>query len=203
MKHFQTEEWSDLARGVATSEAVAAMQQHLRAGCKSCQEMLEWCKTMAEVLKRETGYEPPEHAVRSAKALSALIEPRKRSLAALMFDSFRQPAMAGVRAASAPARQFVFESGDVVVDLKLDSIPGSDLIHILGQVMQKHDPYGIGYVPVALRKGTQQLAKTFANRFGEFQFEARIGAELNLVVVLPESRLVEVPLGTLEDRKGT
>ena len=201
MKHFQTEAWSDLARGVASEETAAAMREHLRSGCESCREMLEWCNTLAEFSRREATYEPPEQAVRSVKALSALIEPTRPALASLVLDTFLQPAMAGIRAASAPARQFVFESGDVIVDLKLDPIPGSDLIHILGQVMQKQDPYGVGYVPVALRKGTQQFAKTFANRFGEFHFEARRTAELNLVVILPESRIIEVPLGMIEEQQ--
>lgn len=198
MKHFQTEQWADLARGVASPEVAASMQEHL-AGCTSCQQTLDWCKTMVQLSTREAGYEPPEQAVRSVKALAALMaQQREQTVAALIFDSFRQPALAGVRAASAPARQFIFESGDVVVDIKLDPVTDSDQIHILGQVMRKHDPYGIGFVPIALRKGSQQFAKTFANRFGEFQFEARLSQDLNLVVVLPDARVIEVPLGLIE-----
>lgn len=196
MKHFQTEQWADMARGVA-GNSMAAMQEHL-SGCPACQETLEWCETMVGLSAREASYEPPEHALRSVKALCGLLRQRKQSLAALIFDSFREPALAGVRAASAAARQFIFESGDIVVDIKLDPIPETDMVHILGQVMRKHDPYGIGFLPVALRKGTQQFAKTFANRFGEFQLEARLSPDLNLLVVLPDAHVVEVPLGKIE-----
>jgi hypothetical protein len=203
MKHFQAEEWADLVRDVASAEAARAMQEHLHDGCQACQAIVDGFRAVVEVSAREANCEPPDHVVRSVKALLALARPQKRTLAALVFDSLRQPVLAGVRSAGAAARQIVFKSGDVVVDLKLDPIPGSNLVQILGQVMQKQDSCGVGCVPVALRKGAQQFAKTFANRFGEFQFEARISSDLNLVIVLPESRLVEVPLGTFEDAKAT
>jgi hypothetical protein len=187
---------------VAAADAARGMQEHLLAGCTPCQATLAGFRALVEVAALEAGHQPPEPVVRSVKALLALERPRRPSLAAMIFDSFRQPALAGVRSTSVPARQVVFKSGDVVVDMKIDPVPGSDLVHILGQVMQKQDAQAIGSVPVALRKGAQQFAKTFANRFGEFQFEARISADLNLVVVLPESRLIEVPLGTVEDSRA-
>lgn len=199
MKHFQASEWADLARGAAAAEAAQTMRAHLQQGCKSCQAMFDGLKAVVEVSQWEAPCEPPEGAVRSVKAMFSLVQPkREQAVAGLVFDNFSRAATAGVRSSGAPARQFVFESGGIVVDVKLDPLPGSNLVNILGQVMEKHDSYGIGCIPVALRHGAQQVAKTFSNRFGEFQFEARMSADLTLVFVLPESRLVEVPLGKAE-----
>ena len=194
MKHFQAAEWADFARGVATAEMSASMQAHLKTGCQSCQATLDWCKTLAVIAQREAAYEAPETTVRTAKAWFALSKPGKGTLAQLVFDTSLQPAVAGIRSASAAPRQVVYVAGDVVVDVKLESIDESGNLHIIGQLIQRDDPYGFGHVPVVLREADRQVAKTFTNRFGEFQFESGPHHDLALGIALPQAQIIEVPL---------
>ena len=102
--------------------------------------------------------------------------------------------MAGVRSASAAPRQVVFVAGDIVVDVKLEPVDESGKLHIIGQLIQSDDPYGFGHVPVVLREADKQVAKTFTNRFGEFQFESGPHLDLALGIALPQARIIEVPL---------
>jgi hypothetical protein len=194
MKHFQTAEWADFVRGVATAEISASMQAHLNAGCQSCQATLNWCKTLAVIAQREAAYEPPEAAIRIAQAWFALSRPDKGMLARVVFDTSLQPALAGVRSAHAGPRQVVYEAGDVVVDIKLEPIDELGNLHIIGQLIQRDDPYAFGHVPVVLREADKQVAKTFTNRFGEFQFESGPHLDLALGIALPQAQIIEVPL---------
>jgi hypothetical protein len=88
----------------------------------------------------------------------------------------------------------VYVAGDVVVDVKLEPIDESGNLHIIGQLIQRDDPYGFGHVPVVLREAERQVAKTFTNRFGEFQFESGPHLDLALGIALPQAQIIEVPL---------
>lgn len=178
---------------VGNPEWASAASRFLRAS-PLCRTTLE--KTAAEIPPRVGGDRPSEERVRPDNSPAEPMPTRRQgSVAALVFDSSRQPAAAGVRGAAPPARQFMFESGDIVVDVVADTSE-RDLVHLVGQVMRKQDPYL--NVPVTLHKGAEKCA-TFTNRFGEFQFETGNTADLNLVIALSGSRVIEIPLGVLED----
>jgi hypothetical protein len=183
-----------LAVCVGNSKWASVAARFLRA-TPICRVTVEGCKTMVEVSRRKAAYEPSKRIVRSAKDLVAFMQPlRNRASAALVFDSSCQPALSGVRGSGLAVRQLMFESGDIVVDIVADTKSRRGLIYLVGQVMRKQDPYL--NVPIALSKGAEQCA-TFTNRFGEFQFETENAATLNLTVVLPGSRLIEIPLDML------
>ena len=68
MKHFTIWEWVDFVSSTAESGLQAAMGTHL-AGCAKCQGMVATLTAVADVSRRESLYEPPDHAVRYAQAL--------------------------------------------------------------------------------------------------------------------------------------
>ena len=68
MKHFTIWEWVDFVGSTAESGLQAAMGTHL-SGCAKCRQLVETLTAVADVSRRESQYEPPDHAVRYAKAL--------------------------------------------------------------------------------------------------------------------------------------
>ena len=122
MSHFTLEDWVDFARVAAPTKKRTAMQQHLDQGCQKCSSTLKiWTKVL-ELASRESSYQPPESAVHWAKAL---FRPQQREnrlpvtgiIAQLLFDSFRQPLLAGVRGAGKSARRLLYHSGGYKVDV--------------------------------------------------------------------------------------
>src|SRR5207237_2121702 len=105
MDHFKVEQWADFARQVTAPDVSAKMQRHLDTGCRDCARSLAAMKKVAELVGREATYEPESGIVRIAKALFAAESQasanRVREILPLVFDSFAQPAMAGVRTAIA------------------------------------------------------------------------------------------------------
>ncbi len=81
------------------------MKEHLEQGCKSCSKIVSVWQRVRQTAEAKTNYRPPSDAVRIAKASFAgsnltVEQKRTDSLAELLFDSFLQPALEGVRSSS-------------------------------------------------------------------------------------------------------
>ena len=64
----------------------------------------------------------------------------KWSLASLLFDSFSQPLLAGVRSSAAIARQVVYEAEGLTVDLRFDRLVPSGKVSAVGQILDSRVP---------------------------------------------------------------
>jgi hypothetical protein len=118
MRHYTLEEWVDFARGVLAHERHGAMQRHLDAPCRPCQQGVGlWQRALARA-SGESGCPPPEEAVRQVKALFGLLgseqgRPGPLGLAERIFDSVLQPAPAGLCSAPATAGRWCTGPGTV------------------------------------------------------------------------------------------
>src|SRR5258707_2266907 len=125
MEHFSVEKWIDFANQAVASDEKERMEQHLKLGCKSCQEtVLLWQRVRASAAV-EGNYQPPESAVRIAKAAFAgvALASRKKggdSRIKVLFDSFLQPILARVRSAGTGTRQMLYRADPDQIDLQLE-----------------------------------------------------------------------------------
>jgi hypothetical protein len=186
MKHYSLQEWVDFARGVLPPELRGAMQRHLDAPCRQCQEVVGLWQTVLTRASGEVECPPPEEAVRQVKALFGLMGPsRGRSgplgLAERIFDSALHPALAGLRSASTTGRQMVYRSGDCLLDLCLQM--GARGISLVGQLLKTSNPAEAYSGARVVLWGAAVLAEATSNEFGEFLLEARARAAAWMLVV--------------------
>jgi hypothetical protein len=203
MKHFSDEVWADFVRGVAPTETAAGIKSHLAMGCADCSVTLDLWKRLHTAAADEAKYSAPEELVRRLKLefTSEHSSPvAKVAPAALVFDSFLRPLPAGVRSGASAARQLVYESEGLTVDLRVEKEPQSTKFSAIGQVMDKWTP------PSTLSSGTVILwtaqgfpvFETKPNEHGEFQIEFGAQDQLHLSVAMPGRNPMRITLPELE-----
>lgn len=197
-RHFTVEELADFARKTGPEDRLKAMKQHLEL-CGRCAEAANTLRRVSEAAHRLAAAEPPEAAVRVAKALYSAYKPEKTAslkslVAELLFDSSLVPLQAGVRSSGSTPRQLLFGSGGYRVDLRIEPQDDADRVSLLGQVLHASDPSrNLGAVSVILIEGRRVLAKSLTNHLGEFQLACDLTPRLELRVLLPDSP-VSIPL---------
>ncbi len=196
MKHFSLAEWADFARRVTNKEKEQIMQAHLDTGCKHCAKTVGIWNRVQEVAGREAAYEPPDAAVHNAKSMLALGARRQKASAVrVLFDSFQTPAFAGVRSIGANARQMLYGIGPYKIDLRMEPQMDSDKVEVVGQILNSADPISSGtQASVKLVRGRKILVESQTNALGEFHLECSLEGQLQLLVALPRSRDVKIPL---------
>ncbi len=207
-RHPGDGEWADLARGLCSPPDATRLLAHA-ARCESCRDALETVRAVTELGAREASWTPAAAVVRQAEAIFAP-RPRVResawpTLAALLtFDSWHEPALAGVRAQAAAERHVTYRAGDWEIDLRLEG-SGRQGLAVLGQVAHSKDStVPLDGVPVTLRAGRRALATTTLNAFGEFQIEcAAVGENLRVSIPVTSSGVrldIPVPPAVRGDR---
>ena len=210
VKHFEITEWLDFLHGFAGEAERAAMQRHLDTGCNQCGSTVGMLRKLIATATSDAQYQVPEHALHMARAIYALQRPEQvqvlpRVLARLVFDSFREPALAGVRSQERLARQAMYQAGDYCVDLRIEQQRGVPGVVLVGQIANSTNPeQKLADVPVILMGGDQVLSRTQSNRFGEFQMEYKPRHPLRLYVpVQLAGQEIEVQLQDLFDHGPT
>ena len=194
MKHFSEEAWADLVRDVAAPAMKTMMQQHINDGCSKCGTALQVWQTVLSMARSEDVFTPPDDVVRVSKSqFAATVSAAKHGLR-LLFDSNLQPITAGVRG-SVSARQFLYETDDYYIDLRLEPRRDSDSACVVGQVLNRTGSERAAQeVPVRLHAGTSPLAETVTNQFGEFQLEFEASHNLCLTIGPHEADEIILPL---------
>src|SRR5262249_4674571 len=144
--------------------------------CAQCAESKKQIEALDLRLREEPSFQPPAHAVRAwINLFPAASEPEKSSLrqiiASLVYDSFDQPMLAGMRSLGAAPRQFQFRADDVDVDVKIESTERNEWITLSGQVISGASKFPDN-VPVELQSQGGVRYQTRTNELGEFSFEA-------------------------------
>jgi hypothetical protein len=184
-KHFRSDEWVDFARGVMSESQSTAMQQHLHAGCADCASTLQTWKRIHEISRADFRYEPPESAVRTAKANFAFYPPRINSpapaIARLLFDSLSNALPVGIRSAAVSARQMLFHAGHYEIDLRIEPQHDCGELLLVGQLLNSNegDP-AANNVPVSLVARDKMLAKSVTNSQGEFILKSPVKGPVQL-----------------------
>jgi hypothetical protein len=203
MKHFSTQNWVDFARGAADSALVTTIQRHLGESCSECLQSAETWRRVMETTKKLAHLDPPEASLQAVKAGFGLrkvipFPSGKLDLAVLQFDSEREPLVAGVRSGHGSARQLLYKSGSVCIDMRMQPTPGSESIILIGQLLDSLNPgHGISGIPVSLLSKGDTVSRKETNNAGEFDFGLNLQRELQLVFGIGESRtiVVSVPDG--------
>ena len=135
------EEWCDYVRDAAEMGLKTVMDQHLRQGCEQCSAANEVWRLVAEIASREQQYDVGESTIRSVRAaffqrkqVSWLS--RSAQMAKLVFDSFMEPAPAGVRGGAEPARHLMHEADSFLVDVWMER-ERDDRMWVAGQVLHR------------------------------------------------------------------
>jgi CheY-like chemotaxis protein len=104
--------------------------------------------------------------------LRRALQPEVFRSAPLVFDSFRETSLAGVRSLQPTLRQLLYESDVLVADLSLEGQRDSQRITLTGQVLDtaKRKPPLSG-VPIVIQGQTGLMGIVETNKWGEFYFE--------------------------------
>jgi len=194
LKHFSDEAWTDLVRDLTDRATVATMKKHISSGCGKCETALQVWQTVLSMARSESAFIPPEDVVRVSKSQFAAAVSTAKQGPRLLFDSNLQPITAGLRG-SVSARQFLYETDDYYIDLRLEPRRDSDSACLVGQVLNRTvRDRAAQAVPVRLHSGSSRLAETVTNQFGEFQIEFEASANLSLSIGHQQADEIILPL---------
>jgi hypothetical protein len=206
MEHFSTQDWVDFVRGSANPATMREMKQHLDETCPECNKnALLWGGVMKQ-MRRSKRTEPPQSLLRSVKAglgLRKVVEfpSGKLDLAILQFDSERQPLAAGMRSSQSSARQLLYRSGSLCIDMRMQPTPGSESIVLIGQLLDSMRPgHGLAGVPVSLLSKEGIISSKQTTEAGEFDFGVEHPRDIQLVFRMGERRTIVVPVPEGSDK---
>lgn len=192
MNHFTIWDWADFSRGVADEAVRPAMQAHLSSGCARCERSVRLLRGVSATALGEAHFEPPDRAMRYARALFSLQKPEKTGLARLVgrliHDSALAPLPAGMRseAQADQTRHLLYEAGGYYLDVQVEQ-PEPGRVSLVGQIAARNNPdASTANLPVWLLDRTSLVASTISNRFGEFQLDSVPAKNLLLRVPLPD-----------------
>jgi hypothetical protein len=198
VKHFSDEAWSDFAKNVVGEKTKMDMQGHLDAGCKQCADTLHVWQGVVAIAAEEPLYTPPTDVVRIIKSQFAPAAASVNAGFRLSFDSNLQPVATGIRGSIA-ARQFLFETDDYFIDLRLEPRREADRASLVGQILNRANAAGSTQgVAVRLQDGQSAVAQTSTNQLGEFQFEFEGTNRLSLAISRGLESEIVLPLYGLE-----
>jgi hypothetical protein len=200
MKHYSEEQWVDFARNAVESSVKEKMQSHLDTGCAKCSQEVAMWQHLHQVAQRTSNDQPSEGSLRIVKSAFASQWPAKRrapraAIVELLFDSFRTPALAGVRSSAGRSRQLLYGTATYRIDVRMEPQIDSEKVVLIGQILNSVDPKErLADVPVSLWKGRKMLAVSTTNHQGEFQIECEMDSSFRLMITLPGQREVSLPL---------
>jgi hypothetical protein len=210
MTHFTTEEWIDFANELVAIRKRKEMDRHLEEGCSRCKKALSLWEKVRQTAKSAAKCEPPEHAVRIAKAgfIGAGLKQKPSRVAGLvevLFDSFRQPLVQGARSVGSGMRQMLYRAEPYQVDLHIEAKPGANKLVVIGQLLDLRNPDAPGCdVPVTISNLRGHVVQTITNEFGEFREEIKSSSDLELKLPGENQKAVIISLrdalGRLPDR---
>jgi hypothetical protein len=190
MRHFSLQEWLDYANRNVAPDKRTFMTHHLEAGCSHCTQVAAHWKLLKQFAAAEASLQVSEEVVELAKRSFRI--PRKaetrsifETIAELVFDSFQQPVLAGVRSSTPSTRSLLYAAGALLIDLNFDVADNTGHIMLQGQVMDSQvRGKGMEEIPVSLRSGRETVAQTRTNEFGEFELkcDARKGLQVSVAV---------------------
>jgi Putative zinc-finger len=194
MRHLSVENLMTYVDGQAVAADKQAFEQHLH-DCAECSELRQDLQNLVNRLREDSIYEPPSSVLQWGMDLfQPVMQPSssggriRKIIASLVFDTFEQPALAGLRRVGAPPRQLLFRAGDVDVDVKIESMEANDRITLVGQVLSTGAKF-FDNTPVKLESHGIVRYKTRTNLVGEFSFDEVPKDTYHLSVDLPEGQI--------------
>jgi len=196
MTHLKTENILGFIDGSSTISVRTEAENHLKV-CRECDDLRVELTDLMSRLQADSSYEPPAQLLQWGLDLfQPVVRPEavgagawvRKFVASLVFDTYDQPLMAGVRRVGAPPRQLLFRAGDVDVDVKIESMETNDRITLVGQVLSSGAKF-FDNTPVKLESHGIVRYKTRTNLVGEFSFDEVPKDTYHLSVDLPEGQI--------------
>ena len=195
MRHISAEKLMEYMDGLLTDDGKAVIDTHL-SQCPDCSQVNQELQLFVLRLQSDASYEPPAEVLQWGVSLfQPVLQPQetvggkvRKIIASLIFDTFDQPMVAGVRRVGAPPRQMLFRAGDVDVDVKIESMEANDRITLAGQVLSTAAKF-IDNAPVKLESRGIVRYRTKTNIVGEFSFDEIPKDTYHLSVDLPEGQI--------------
>src|SRR5258708_12544875 len=121
------------------------MEKHLEEGCSRCKKIASLWQKVRQTAKSASESQPPENAVRIAKAGFAGVrlqgKPAKApGLVELLFDSFLQPLAQGARSSGSEIRQMLYRADPYQVDVHIKPTPAPSKLLVIGQLLDLRNP---------------------------------------------------------------
>ena len=193
MAHLSIENLIDYVEKKVTEGMRLEVETHL-AQCEKCFGEKQELQSLVLHLQQDSSFEPPADLVQWGVSLfQPILQPSpagklKRIIASLVFDTYDQPMLAGVRRVGAPPRQLLFRAGDVDVDVKIESMEANDRITLVGQVLSNTTKF---FDNTSVRLESQGIVRyrTLTNPVGEFTFDEVPRDTYHLSVDLPEGEI--------------
>jgi hypothetical protein len=194
VEHFSDSSWIDFVRGTISPTTKLHMQEHIDEGCGKCWETVQMWQSVFSVGQEEALYTPPGDLVRLVKSQFGQVQPRPdRSPLRLLFDSLLQPAAAGVRG-SIPARQLLYETDELCIDLRLEVRRTEHRVCMVGQILSRTaSQLSNQELPVRLYEQNLPVTESVTNQFGEFQLEFRSSDTVCLAIGQGEETRISLP----------
>ena len=126
MRHIKIENLVNYVDGVALDVDKVSVETHLTA-CNECAELKQELQILMMRLQEDSSLEPPAELLQwGINLFQPVMQPKtgpvRRLIASLVFDTFDQPMLAGMRRVGTPPRQLLFRAGDVDVDVKIEAM---------------------------------------------------------------------------------
>jgi hypothetical protein len=194
MPHVTVENLIDYMEGQGGDVEKSTLEGHL-ASCRECEELKQEFQVLITRLREDASFEPPAELVQwGINLFQPVMQPQgvvrglRKFIASLVFDTFDQPMLAGIRRVGAPPRQLLFRAGDVDVDVKIESMEANDRITLVGQVLSNTAKF-FDNTPVKLESHGIVRYRTRTNLVGEFSFDEVPKDTYHLSVDLPEGQI--------------
>ncbi len=192
MRHIKIENLVNYVDGVALDVDKVSVETHLTA-CNECAELKQELQILMMRLQEDSSLEPPAELLQwGINLFQPVMQPKtgpvRRLIASLVFDTFDQPMLAGMRRVGTPPRQLLFRAGDVDVDVKIEAMEASDRISLIGQVLSADTKF-FDNTPIKLESRGLVRYHTKTNVVGEFSFDEVPKDTYHLSVDLPEGQI--------------
>jgi hypothetical protein len=204
-EHFTEADWVAFAQGQGDPEHRTEVARHLESGCVACERTVRLWAALLSVADQQTTEGSLKAAIRQvsrrfAREGKRVGEAASRAVA-LVFDSFHEPQLAGVRASGLSPRHLLYKAGHYTIKLQVEPAAGADRISIVGQILNEDDPTGVlRHIAVRALKGSRTLERTLTNELGEFHLEPDSSEKLRLSIDVPEIGTFSVqPPGSAPD----
>jgi hypothetical protein len=206
--HLSLKQVLDLIDGTINNDDRPRLESHLRS-CPMCRTELEnWSALLGLVKRRHLLTAPPDtldSGKRLFKKTSLEIRPSLREIvAAVVFDSFSQPAVVGVRAELALdeqilLRQVILQAEEFDIRIRISKSEGR--CDLLGQILPRRSRRFVRDANLYLRHGEERVSSTNVNDLGEFQFSEVPDGMLSLQIDLPTLTIISA-LNTYDQQRG-
>jgi hypothetical protein len=189
--HLNTEVALDLIEGRLHKDEEEFWKRHMET-CKDCAQGVQQLRELEIGLERSHLKSASQQDLDNAMGIFQLEsqdQPTRRSvIAAIVFDSFAQPSMAGLRGSSAVARQIVMRADEFDIHVKIWG--DEDRRQMLGQLLPRKGGDFVGTARFHLLRNGERVESTITDETGEFHFTDVPQGLLSIQIDLPHLTVI-------------